>query len=673
MAETLFACNLCDSLCGLKVGVEGGKVTSIRGDDEDPISRGHICPKAVGLRELLEDPDRIRHPLVRDGAGFRRASWEEALDKAAQPLRRIRKQHGRDAVALYVGNPVVHSHGAALAAQLLTMTLRTKNRFDPSSQDSNPRTFACMQMYGAALTIPVPDLDRTDFLLILGANPAVSNGSMMVVGDAKARLRAIRARGGKIVVIDPRRTETATLADEHHFIRPGGDAALLLAMLHVILDDARPPADVRGLAALREAARAFPPERVAAAIGMSPEVIRDLARRFGAARTACAYARVGVCQNEFGPLANWLIEALNVATGRLGAVGGSMFTAPAADLARLERWVVGTKWGRWRSRVRGLPEWLGALPSAALLDEIATPGQGQVKALIVLAGNPVLTTPAGARLGEQLPTLEHIVAIDYYVNETTRHAHVILPPRHIFETGNFELLLHRFGVRNAVRYSPPIVATSDDTRTDWEIGAELVRRVVGPRIALPQRLVRAIPDRFVSFLLRTGRYRLSLDALREHPHGLDLGALEPGIRIPGKQVDMAPAVFVADLPRLATWVDVARAAGPVLIGRRHLRSNNSWMHNLRALTKGPDRATLMVHPLDAQTFGLVHGQHARVRSSTGELTAPVTITDEVMPGVVSLPHGFGARNANALTDHHAIEPIIGTAILNGLRVTVEPA
>ncbi len=690
MAEKLFACNLCDSLCGLRVEVDGGRVTAIRGDDDDPISRGHICPKAVGLGELLDDPDRIRHPLVRDGAGFRRASWEEALDRAAAPLRALRRRHGKDSVALYVGNPVVHSHGAALAAQMLTMVLGTHNRFDPSSQDSNPRTFACMQMYGGALAIPVPDLDRTDFLLMLGANPVVSNGSMMVVGDAKVRLRAIRARGGSIVVIDPRRTETAKLAGEHHFIRPGGDAALLLAMLHVILVEGiiADQRGVHGVRELREVARAFTPERVAPAIGIAAETIRELAVRFAAAPTACAYSRVGVCQNEFGPLANWLVEALNVVTGRLGAVGGSMFTQPAADIAPLEQRLIGARWGRWRSRVRGLPEWLGTLPSAALLDEIETPGAGQIRALIVLAGNPVLSTPAGERLGAALPRLEHMVAIDFYVNETTRHAQVILPPRHVFETGNFELLLHRFGVRNAARYSPPILATSDDTRADWDIATELAIRIAGPRFArsLPRGWLRGVPDRLISTLLRVGRYRLSLAALQAHPHGLDLGALQPGIRIPKAQVDVAPAVFLADLPRLSAWVDGARSPTPVLIGRRHLRSNNSWMHNLPALAKGPDRATLMIHPLDAQSLGIVDGQRVRVRSRVGEVTAPVFVTDEVMPGVVSLPHGFGhagittlrvahgvaGANANALTDTAAIEPIIGTSILNGVPVTIEP-
>lgn len=664
-------------MCGLTVEVEGARVGAIRGDKDDPLSRGHLCPKAIGLRELLDDPDRIRYPLVRDGAGFRRASWDEALERAAAPLAEIRKRHGADAVGLYVGNPVVHAHNSALAAQMLTMTLGTKNRFDPNSQDSNPRTFACMQVYGDPLTMPVPDLDRTDFLLILGANPVVSNGSMLVAGDITKRLAAIRERGGAIVVIDPRRTETAELAGEHHFIRPGADAALLLAIIHVLFSEAGVAWSSFGAYAARApelhaAALPFTPERVAPAVGISAATIRDIARRLATARTACVYARVGVCQNAFGPLANWLVECLNILTGRLGAIGGAMFTTPAADIAPLARTLIGSKWARWTSRVRGLPEYLGAIPSATMAEEIETPGPGQMRGLVVLAGNPVLSTPNGERLAIALAKLEHVVAIDYYVNETTRHAHVILPPRHVFETGNFELVLHRFGIRNTLRYAPPIVQTDDDTRTDWDIASELAIRIRAPRLARPalRRAARDLPDRIVDGLLRVGPRRLSLAALRAQPRGIDYGPLEPGVRIPGGRANLAPDVFLADLPRLATWID-APPTPLVMIGRRHQRSNNSWMHNLHALTKGPDRTMLLAHPEDAARLSLADGDRIRIRSRVGQVVTTVRVTTDLMPGVVSLPHGFAQPNANALTDEQQVEPIIGTSILNGVPVDIE--
>ncbi len=690
-----FTCNLCEAMCGLELAITHGKVTKITGDPEDVLSRGHICPKAIALGELLEDPDRLRHPIRRGGE---RVAWSTAFDEAAARLRAIRDAHGPDAIALYVGNPVVHAHRSALAAELLTLALGTKHRFDPNSQDSNPRLYACMAVYGDALAIPVPDVDRTDFLLMLGANPAASNGSQMGLGDARARFRAVRERGGQLVLVDPRRTESAAWCTRHLFIRPGGDAALLLAMLHVLfaedrIDHVRATAMTSGLAELAALVQPFAPARVAPAIGIAAEDIAQLARDFAAAPRACAYARVGVCQNEFGPVANWLVEALNLVTGNVDREGGAMFSTPAADIAALGRLVVGNHLGRWRSRVRGLPEFLGALPSAVLAEEIETPGAGQIKALVVLAGNPVLSTPNGPRLDRALGTLEYMVAIDFYVNETTRHADLVLPPKHVFETGNYDVLLSRFGVRNVAKYSPPVLVTDDDTRDDFAIATELALRLRGLDRPLVGRALRAIaeklPERVIDWLLRLGPYKLTLDKLRAAPHGLDLGPLVPqhgkAIRTPDRRARLVPPELAGDVPRVAAWL--ARAPEPlVLIGRRHLRSNNSWMHNLRSLAKGPDRARAMLHPDDAARAGIADGRRATIASRTGELAVAIAITDEMMPGVVSIPHGFGHQgmpmriaaalagaSANALTDDQLVEPVLGTSILNGVPITVEPA
>ena len=682
VSERFFTCNLCEAQCGLRVGVEGSRVTGVRGDPDDVLSRGHVCPKAFALRELLDDPKRLRAPMRRTASGWERVTWDEALSDVATRLRAIRARHGKDAVALYVGNPVVHNHRASLGSQLLTTALGTKNRFDPNSQDSNPRLFACMNVYGDALSIPVPDVDRTDHLLVLGANPAASNGSQMGLGDVRTRMRGIRDRGGQVVLIDPRKTESATWATSHHFIRPGGDAALLLAMLQVIFAAGNVAPDLRhrasGLAELRALAARFPPERVAPAVGIDAVTIRTLALDFAAAPRACAYARVGVCQNAFGPVASWLVEALNVVTGNFDREGGAMFPTPSADVAPLGRAVIGNHWGRWRSRVRALPEFLGALPSAAMAEEMETPGDGQVRALVCVAGNPVLTTPNGARLDRALAELELVVAVDYYVNETTRHATYILPPQHVFETGNFDLLLSRFTVRNVAKYSPPILATDDDTRDDWDIMSDLSARLTLPpslhRVC--RRAGRDVPEWVVDLLLRMGPGRLSLRALRDAPHGIDLGPLVPSrgdrVRTPDGRIRLAPPALVADVPRLDAWVDEQRRGGDlVLIGRRHLRSNNSWMNGLPSLAKGPDRTRLLVHPTDATRLGVADGDTVGVRSRTGRLSAVVRITGDVMPGVVSLPHGFGQCSANAVTDDHLIEPVVGTSILNGVPVVVE--
>ena len=702
MATTrFFTCNLCEAMCGLRLTVDGSRVTGVRGDDEDVLSRGHVCPKAHGLRELFEDPDRLRAPRIRHGGGFREATWDEAMELVGSKLRATRRRHGKDAVALYVGNPSVHSHRSSMAAQLLASALGTRNRFDPNSQDSNPRLFACMQVYGDALAMPVPDVERTDYLLVLGANPAASNGSMMGLGSPKARFAAIRERGGRVVLVDPRRTESAAWCTSHHFIRPGGDAALLLALLHVLFAEERVAPHVaracEGLDELRALCKEFSPARVAPAIGIDADVVRGIARDLATEKRAAVYARVGVCQNEFGPVASWLVEALNLVTDHFDREGGVMFPTAAADVAPLGRKLVGNHWGRWRSRVRGLPEFLGALPSAVMAEEMETEGPGQIRALVCFAGNPVSSTPNGPRLERAIQKLEFVVAIDFYVNETTRHADVVLPPKHVFETGNFDLILSRFAIHNVARYSPPVVATGDDTRDDWSIACEIALRLAGPaaspvrRAAL--RAAKGAPERIVDVLLRTGPYRMSLRDLERAEHGIDFGALERSterrVFTDGGRPHLAPRALASDVPRVSRWVDehAARSGGLVLIGRRHLRSNNSWLHNLKSMAKGPDRARLMVHPSDATRLSLVDGGRARVASRVGAVAVTVTVTDEVMPGVVSLPHGFGqgvaagtlriagalpGASANALTDEQRVEPVIGTSILNGVPVTIAP-
>ncbi len=711
-------CHLCEAMCGLLVTVENGRIEEIRGDDADVFSRGHVCPKGPALRELHEDPDRLRHPMRRTAGGWQEVSWDAALSEAGERLFALQREHGRDSVGLYFGNPAVHGHGIALAAQGFMRALHTRNRFDANSQDANPKLFACMAMYGDQLSLTVPDVDRTDFLLILGANPAASNGSLMSLGDVRGRLTAVRERGGRVVLIDPRRTETAAWCDEHHFIRPGGDAALLLAMHHVLFDERLacegPLVDgTRGLADLQAIAAAFPPERVAGAVGIDAATIRALTRAFARAPRAVAYGRCGTCQNEFGATASWLIEALNVVTGNFDRAGGAMFPSPAVDLARIARKLVGNSFARWRSRVRGLPEFSGALPAAAIAEEIETPGDGQIRGFVCVAGNPVLSVPNGPRLDRALGRLEFMVAIDPYINETARHAHLVLPPTSALERSHFDLVLHGLQVRNTVRYSPPVLEPPDGALSDWDILYELGMRLGGMRLGLPvvdraARLLwraglRPSADRVLDLLLRMGplgdHFRpghagLSLARLREAPHGIDLGALAPSraarVRTDDGKVDLAPDVLRGDVARVERWLG-SRAAildGPLLlIGRRHLRSNNSWMHNCHSLVKGPDRAGLRVHPDDARRLHLSDGQRVRVRSRTGAVEAQVEPSDEVMPGVVSLPHGYGHElaaatlriagavpgpNVNALTDDARLDAVTGTAALNGVPVTIEP-
>jgi anaerobic selenocysteine-containing dehydrogenase len=671
-----YTCNLCDALCGLEVTLHGDAIASIRGDADDPFSRGHTCPKGAALRELHEDPDRLRQPVRRTAHGWEPLAWEEALAEAADGLRRVRAQHGRDAVGLYIGNPVAHSHRAALGAQLLTMALGTRNRFDANSQDGNPRLFACMQVYGDGLSMPVPDVDRCDLLILLGSNPAASNGSQMSLGDVRKRLGRI----GRKILIDPRRSETAAWCDEHHSIRPGGDAAFLLALIHVLFQLEPVPAIdefASGRAELARLAQPFSPERVAPRVGVDAQVIRRLARELRETPRAALHGRIGISQNQFAPLANWLVEAVNIVSGHFDREGGVMFPQPAADVGPLARRLIGNHWGRWRSRVRGLPELFGVLPSAVMAEEMETPGRGQIRAFVSFAGNPVLSTPDGPRLARALERLDFMVAVDFYLNETSRRAHLVLPPAHVFESSNFNLLFFGLAVRNFVRWDRPILPRRGPD--DWEIASELALRLrlPGRWAALLARRARDLPDRVVDLLLRTGRHRLSLEALAQHPHGLDLGPLVPcrgeKVHTPDGRARLAPAVLAAEVARVERWLDQPPSDDLVLIGRRHLRSNNSWMHNLRSLTKGPGRAQLLMHPLDAEARSLAHGARVRVESRAGVVEAELSVSDTVARGVVSLPHGFGqgaigGANVNALTSE--VEPLLGTSILSGVPVRV---
>lgn len=701
MPETHFhTCTLCEATCGIAVTVDGDRVVDIRGDEDDPFSKGYICPKATALADLQHDPDRLRRPVVRDGSDWREVGWDEAFDLVGTRLREIRSTHGPDSLAVYQGNPSAHNLGLLTYGQLLFRGLGTRNLFSATSVDQLPQMLAAYLMLGNQVLLPVPDIDRTDLFVCLGGNPAVSNGSIMTAPNVRARLKAIRARGGQVVVIDPRRTETAALADRHVFLRPGTDALLLLSMVHVLFAEdlvrlGRLRRLVSGVDGLRSAASGFPPEETSAATGVSPDDVRWLARSLARTPRAVLYGRVGMCTQEFGGLASWMVLAINVLTGHLDEPGGPMFTTPAVDAVPL---VAMTKFrgsfGRWHSRVRGLPEFGGELPVAVLSEEIETPGPGQVRALITSAGNPVLSTPNGARLERALAGLDFMVSIDPYLNETTRFASVILPPTVHLERSHYELALANYSVRNVAKYSPPVFPRGADQRHDWEIcvalAGRLLNRAAGVGRWLPPESLLDIALRAGPYGLRRGLGGLSLSRLKKQPHGVDLGALEP--RLPGRlglrsrRINLAPRAYLDDLPRLrGRLTEWTRADGLVLIGRRQLRSNNSWMHNSERLVKGKPRCTLLMHPDDAAARGLANGDPVELSSAAGSIEVPVELTDAMMPGVVSLPHGWGharpgvrlavaaahpGASANDVTDEHFVDALTGTAALSGVPVTV---
>jgi anaerobic selenocysteine-containing dehydrogenase len=710
--EHFRTCTLCEAMCGIRLEVDGPRVLSIRGDEEDPFSRGHICPKAMGLKDLHDDPDRLRTPLRRVGERFEPIGWNEAFDLAAERLRAIRTEHGPKALALYQGNPTVHNLGSMLWGPLFARALGARARFSATSVDQLPHMLAAYSMFGHQLAIPVPDVDRTDLMILLGANPAVSNGSLMTAPGIADRLRAIRARGGQVIVLDPRRSETAELASAHHFVRPGSDVFLLLGMLHTLCRErmttlAHLAPYARNFEALRSLSLPYTPAAVAEVVGVPARVIEELALALARTERAVIYGRMGVSTQEFGTLSCWLINVLNAITGHLDSVGGAMFTSPAIDPFYLGNYSAG-HFDRYRSRVRNLPEFGGELPVATLAEEIDTPGPGQIRALVTSCGNPVLSTPNGARLERALPTLSFMVSIDMYLNETSRHAHLILPPAGPLERDHYDLAFHLLAVRNTAKYSAPVFPRSPDARHDWEIMGELSARLAPSALGraagrVQARVLSALgPRGIVDILLRTGPYGvlrrgargLSVATLLAEPHGVDLGPLVPvlGARLHklGQKLELAPQPFLADLPRVAHAFRERRAAGAlVLIGRRQLRSNNSWLHNSARLIKGPPRCTLQMNPRDAKQRSLQKGALVEVRSRVGSVRVPLEITDALMEGVVSLPHGFGhARRAggpktaqrvaeahagesiNDLTDERRVDELSGNASFSGLPVEV---
>ncbi len=731
-------CPFCEATCGLAVEVEGDSIVTVRGDKEDPFSRGYICPKAYGLKELYHDPDRLRRPVRRTANGWEEITWDEAYEEVASRLIAIREKHGNDAIGMYSGNPVVHDLGALVYRPVLQRALASRSMFNASAIDTLPKIVQTGLMFGRHFPtgVPVPDIDRTHYLLIIGANPVVSHGSLMTMPDAPGRLKAVIERGGKIVVIDPRRTETAKIASEHHFIRPATDAAFLLALVHTLFEEGLVDLGaaaglVGGLDTVEAAARDFAPEAVADYCGMSAAVIRRLARELAAAESAACYGRLGTCVQQFGTLASWGCDLVNVLTGNLDRPGGVMFTTPAAPIDAALPKGKGFEIGRWKSRVSGQPEVEGMIPSSTMAEEMLTTGDGQVRAMILLMTNPVRSAASSQQLEEAFSRLDFLVAIDFYINESTRHAHIILPTPSPAEQANYEIGLYLLSVRNVAKWSWPVVPAPPGTPETWEVFSNIGARLMGlagmsakdvddfilrkfaegavdeqcpwPGLTVDEVVAKVGevigPDRIVDMLLRVGSYGdgfgrrpdgLTLAKVQAAAHGIDLGPLQPRLRdvinTQSGVIELAPPTMTNDLPRLRAHMG-ERHGDMVLIGRRDLRCSNSFMHNLPALVKGRDRCTLQISPADAGRMGLTDGSAARISSRVGSVVAPVEVTADLMPGVVSLPHGWGhdveeARlnvakahagvNTNVLTDNQAYDVASGTAVLFGTPVTVDP-
>ncbi len=704
-------CNLCEANCGLLIETEGSIITSIRGDEADPLSEGYLCPKAFALKDLYEDPERLRAPLIREGGQWREVGWQEAVAAAAAGLHALQQRGGKSAVASYVGNPSAHNLPAMTALAPWLRLLGGSNRYSASSVDQFPKMLACYLLYGAQLSVPVPDVDRSDYMLILGANPVVSHGSLMTAPGMKRRLARLRKRGGKLLVIDPRRSETAAAADEHLFIRPGTDALFLAAVINAVASegfiDASALERVEGVEHLLDSLSPFTAEAVEGATEIGASQTRRIAKEFATAASSVCYSRIGVCVQSYGTLVSYLSDALNIVCGRLDRPGGAMFSSPAVTYSSKG------SYQRWKSRVRGLDEFGGELPIAVLAEEIETSGQGQVRGLFTMAGNPVLSAPNGARLEKAIAGLDFMVSVDPWMNETTCYADVILPPRHSLENPHYSIVFHKLAVRNTAKFCKPVFEPVAHALSEWEIlgqlcaelsrlrnedavaaGAEEIADPTAPHFAMS-------PEMFVSMLLGAGPSGLTMDDLLEHPSGIDLGELESGgldraVFHDDGRVHLSHSQIDAELARLLGEFESGQVGGVgfaaprddsefLMIGRRSLRSNNSWMHNCPSLMSGRDRCTLLMHPVDAGRLGLEDGRTVAVGSRAGKVEVRLEISDEVMEGVVSLPHGFGhgrpgtrlsvaaqrpGVSMNDLTDDAVTEGLVGNGILTGVPVRV---
>jgi len=738
-------------MCGIAIKVEDQQITSIKGDPNDPLSKGHICPKALALKDIHEDPDRLKTPQIKTKDGWKEISWGRAFDIVANKIKDTQKEHGRHAVGTYSGNPNTHHHGNLLFGPPLLQTLRTHNKFSATSNDQLPHMQVNLAMFGHQLLFPIPDIDHMDLFILIGSNPAASNGSLMSAPDYQTRLKNISKRGGEVIVIDPRKTETTRVADQHLFIKPGTDAFLMLGILHTLFDEdlieqGRLHSRLDDIAQIQLLCSDYSAASVSPLTGIKTLKIKELARKLASTPRACLFTRMGTSTQEFGGITTWLAYVINIITNHLDERGGLMFTKPAADIVELAS-LSGQRGhaNRYQSKT-GLPEFGGELPASTMADQILLEDDKQVKAMIVLAGNPILSSPNGRRLDKAFESLDFMVSIDFYLNETSRHADIILPPTGPLEQSHYDLAFNILGVRNVAKFSPALFEADKHARHDWQILLELKRRIGGHDFATKvkeeasyQILKRLGPDGLLDIILRTGPYgtqipgtsqigNLLTDALQgfveprhplrkfldlspygspnrglskglcvssllNYPHGIDLGSLQSclpeRLYTPKKRIKLAPSTFLKDMSRLRKRAEVLNTEqNPnelLLIGRRHVRSNNSWLHNSHRLVKGKNRCTMMIHPEDAVRLNLSNGEIAKVTSRVGKVEIETEVTKEIMEGVISIPHGWGHHRKNTqqsiaskrpgvsvndLTDDQFVDRLTGTSALNGVPVSV---
>jgi len=712
-------CPICGSACGLVVEIEDGRITKVTGDREDPHSRGFVCPKGRSLKHQHTDPDRVVEPIRRDGDSWSPVGWDEAIGDIADRIVKVQKKYGRDSLAMYVGDGATHSYKALMATAAFVGATGTKNLYTANSMDTLPRMLASKLFYGNSGVLPIPDVERTGYLLVIGSNPVVSNGSVMTAPGFARYIRDIQKRGGKVVVVDPRRNETAEKSGEHYFIRPETDVFFLLALMNVIFEEKldRPGAlksRIRGYAALKRRARDFTPERASRLTGIPAGNIRRIAREFSGADTAVCYGRMGTCAQVFGTTASMLVDVLNVITGNFDRPGGAMFTTPAIDMSSVMKAIGMTgAHGKNHTRVSGLPDFNGEMPCAALAEEIEA--SNGIRALVVVGGNPAVSIPNTARLVSAFGKLEIMVSLDPHVNATSCHADYILAPAIGLEHEIYPVMAYATAVHNVAKWAPRVIDPPPGVKYDSEILGELICRVAGghtpfPRIVsgglssigsaiegreLLKLLIALGPHGRLSRIARREGEALTLEDLEKKPHGIWLGQLEPGIdRQLGRRgkINLMPKVLRGEFDRINEFGETIERQGDaagedtmILISRRQLRFFNTSLHNINNLATGPEQCVIEINPADAKGRKIKTGDTVKVETDNGTAEIEAEVSDRVMPGVVSIPFGWNGpqpaaqqevlnrhpgTNVNTITDQSRIDPVSAMTAFNGTRVRV---
>jgi len=696
------ACHLCEAICGLEIKTKDDEIVSIKGDKNDPISQGYICPKATAIADIHNDPDRLRKPVKKVGNEWQEISWEEAIEMTAERLVSAQQTHGDNAVGFYAGNPGVHNYGNMTHGPVLRRAVKTRNNFSATSLDQLPHQLVAYAMYGHQFCVPIPDIDRTDLMVIFGGNPMASNGSLMTVPNIPKRFKELKKRGGQLIVVDPRYTETAEVADQHHFIKPATDAYVLLAMINTLfkeqwirnthLDDR-----LEGLGQVKAAVSDFTLELAEAQSGVAATTIKQLTKKLSQTERSVIYGRMGVSVQQFGALCQWAIQVINILIGATDRIGGALLTSPAFGYIRKGSSGAG-HFNVFQSRVSGLPEFAGELPAVVMAEEMLTPGDGQIKSMVTIAGNPIISSTNSNELNKAFAGLDFYVALDFYINATTRHADVILPPTSPLEHDHYDIAFLRLAVRNSTRYNPAIFKPADGALHDWQIFNALAQKI--SELKKQDFKPLPAPHLLIDQGLQSDHYgaaqnpdlALNLEKLTAAPHGIDLGPLVPGLGerlcTVSDKINCAPEFIIEDVARLKENARTNIPEELLLIGRRHVRSNNSWMHNYHRLVKGKPRWQLMMHPQDLADRGIADQTKVTIKSRVGSVITTVVASDKIMRGVVSLPHGWGHNkagvkmgiasqqegvNCNELTDDKLIDTLSGNAALNGVPVQVSAA